>query len=201
MPAPLTKIVQLAAGSNHVLALDQSGKVITWGAGQHDQLGRKTIVKRTTAHNLYTGEEGLTPAGISSLPGKKRGEGKAIPVKVACGAYHSFILDNQGRVYSWGLNNYGELGIREDAGADNASNPQVRLVETLADYKVVDIDGGEHHSLCCTVDGKLLTWGRIDGFQVGISGDELNESNAIFDEHGKPRILARPTVVAGEFRF
>jgi regulator of chromosome condensation len=42
----LTKITSLATGTNHVLALDNKGKVYAWGAGEQGQLGRH-IVHRT----------------------------------------------------------------------------------------------------------------------------------------------------------
>ena len=67
-----------------------------------------------------------------------------------------------------------------------------QLVKALEDHVVVDIAGGEHHSLACTEDGQLLTWGRIDGHQVGQAIDVFNEENTIFDEKAKPRILLVP---------
>jgi alpha-tubulin suppressor-like RCC1 family protein len=39
----LTKITSLATGTNHVLALDNKGKVYTWGAGEQGQLGRHIV--------------------------------------------------------------------------------------------------------------------------------------------------------------
>lgn len=177
-------IKQLACGSNHVLALDAKGKVLAWGCGQQNQLGRK-VFEREIKHSLK-------PQGIGNLP--IRG---AKAVKVACGSYHSFVIDQNGRVFAWGLNNYGELGIEDQAGEDDAAQLKPRLVESLADYQIRDIAGGEHHSLACTEDGKLLTWGRLDGHQVGLPMDTFTEENAIFDDRKKPRILKVPTVVPG----
>ncbi|KAL1878015.1 hypothetical protein VTK73DRAFT_8239 [Phialemonium thermophilum] len=180
----LKGIKQLAAGSNHILALDKNGKVQAWGCGQQNQLGRKVFEREIKLS--------LRPKGIGNLP--VRG---AKPALVACGSYHSFVVDQKGRVFAWGLNNYAELGIEDEAGEDDAAQLKPRLVESLADYRIAGIAGGEHHSLACTEDGKLLTWGRIDGHQVGLPSDVFNEENAIFDDHGKPRILKRPTVVPG----
>lgn len=184
----LKSIKQIAAGSNHVLALDHKGKVHAWGCGQQNQLGRKVFERDM--------KSSLKPNGIGNLP--VRG---AKPVKVACGSYHSFVIDQEGRVFAWGLNNYAELGIEDNAGEDDAAELKPRLVESLADYKIADIAGGEHHSLACTDDGKLLAWGRIDGHQVGLPEDVFNKENAIFDERDKPRILKEPTVVPGKSPF
>lgn len=181
----LRNIKQIAAGSNHVLALDANGFIYAWGTGQQHQLGRRIF----EAHPKIS----LRPAPVRSLP--VRG---ARAVKVACGSYHSFAIDQEGRVYAWGLNNYGGLGIPEGAGEDSAAVPKPRLVETLADYKIVDIAGGHHHSLACTEDGKLLAWGRLDFHQVGVSKDAFTQENVIFDERNVPRILKIPTVITGK---
>lgn len=184
----LKGITQLAAGSNHVLALDNKSKVQAWGCGQQNQLGRKVFEREI--------KSSLRPKGIGNLP--IRG---AKPVRVACGSYHSFVLDQEGRVFAWGLNNYAELGIEDSAGEDDAAQLKPRLVESLTDFKIADIAGGEHHSLACTDDGKLLTWGRIDGHQVGLPNEKFTEENTIFDERNKPRILKEPTVVPGKSPF
>jgi regulator of chromosome condensation len=178
----LKGITQLAAGANHVLALDNKGKVQAWGSGQQSQLARRVFEGHMKGS--------LRPAGIGNLP--VRG---AKAVKVATGSYHSFVIDNQGRVFSWGLNSFGETGIMDNAGEDAAVTQRPTLVESLSDYKIKEISGGGHHSLACTEDGKLLSWGRIDGHQVGLPMSTFNEENAQFDEHGKPRILLEPTVL------
>lgn len=168
-----------------MLALDVSGYIQAWGAGQQHQLGRRIFAAHPTIS--------LRPAPVRSLP--VRG---ARAIKVACGSYHSFAIDQKGRVYAWGLNNYGGLGIPDGAGEDSAAVPKPQLVETLQEYKIVDIAGGQHHSLACTEDGKLLAWGRIDFHQVGLPREAFTEENAIFDERNTPRILKIPTVIPGK---
>ncbi|RSL83387.1 hypothetical protein CEP52_016730 [Fusarium oligoseptatum] len=174
----LKNITALAAGSNHVLALDTKGNVVAWGCGQQNQLGRR-IIERNKMSSLI-------PQGVGLPRGKI--------VKIACGSYHSFAIDNKGRVYGWGLNNFGEIGIESNAGEDDAVILRPAKLASLEDYNITDIDGGEHHSLACAEDGELFTWGRVDGYQVGFEFDKLNEDIAIYDERGNARILFKPTV-------
>ncbi|KAB5582920.1 GDP/GTP exchange factor [Coniochaeta sp. 2T2.1] len=166
----LKKIKQLATGTNHVLALDDKGKIFAWGDGAQNQLARKVFEREIL--------QSLRPVGIGNLP--VRG---AKPVKIACGSYHSFVLDSEGRVYGWGLNQYGQTGHRIDPD-DEESKMQLKpkLVETLAEYKVVDIAGGEHHSVACTEDGKLLTFGRVEGHLLGLDDDVYSDDNTVFEE-------------------
>lgn len=184
----LKDIRQLAAGVNHVLALDGKGKVFAWGCGEQNQLGRRVLANHP--------ELALRSTSIGALP--TRG---AKAVRVACGSYHSFAVDEQGRVYAWGANNFGQLGMPDEAGESNASNLKPRVVESLRDHKIVSIAGGEHHSLASTADGRLLTWGRIDGDQVGMRAEAFTPDNTIFDERGNPRILKKPIIVPGELNL
>ena len=181
----LKDIRRLAMGTNHVLALDGKGRVFAWGSGDQSQLARRVVAGHV--------KSALRPASIGRLP--RRG---AKAVKIACGSYHSFAIDEEGRVYGWGLNNYAELAIADGAGGDGAAVLKPSLIHALEDYNVVDIAGGEHHSLACTADGKLLTWGRMDGCQVGLRDEVFTEDNTIYDERGNPRILVDPTESPGK---
>ncbi len=184
LPEP-KKVKALATGSNHILALDAKGKLFTWGCPEQNQLGRRCVQRDIK-------ESALRPGGV----GFKRGVHVA---KIACGSYHSFALDSQGQVYAWGLNNFGQLSAAEGGGAgdSDATVLDATLVAGLAGQRVADIDGGEHHSVACTEDGRLFAWGRIDGHQVGLPDTAFTADNAIFDEYGKPRILKAPTAVPG----
>lgn len=172
----LTKIISLAAGNNHILALDNKGKVFAWGTGEQNQLGRR-IVERTRFGSL-------TPCRVALSKIKQ----------IACGAYHCFAIDEAGLVYAWGSNNFGQTGLLDGAGNGDAAILSPRIIEALRDYKIREIQGGEHHSLACTEDGKLLVWGRCDDGQAGIKLDELPKYKLVFDEWGRPRIL-KPTVI------
>lgn len=87
-----TKIIQVAAGENHSLALDIDGNVWVWGRNNYYQLGNN---KETNI---------LTPTKVSGLSGIK---------KIACGNNTSFAIGSAGEVYSFGLNANGEGGIRK----------------------------------------------------------------------------------------
>lgn len=180
----LKNIKVLSAGTNHVLALDHKGQVLAWGCGQQNQLGRR-IIERNKLSSLI-------PQGIGLPRGKI--------IKVACGSYHSFALDSNGNVWGWGLNNFGEIGVEENAGENDAVILRPVKVAQLAQHNITDIDGGVHHSAACNDKGELLTWGRVDGYQVGFEPDQLDKNDVLFDEHSKPRILIKPTPHKGTWQ-
>ena len=176
--ALLTKIVSLAAGNNHVLALDYKGNVFAWGTGEQHQLGRR-VVERTRVG-------ALTPCRVALSKIKQ----------VACGAYHCFAIDEGGLVYAWGLNNFGQTGLLDWIEKGDVSILKPGIVEALRPYKIREIQGGEHHSIACTEDNELLIWGRCDYGQAGIKLDNQPKENIFFDDRGRPRIL-KPTVIQG----
>ncbi|KAK9787194.1 putative Regulator of chromosome condensation 1/beta-lactamase-inhibitor protein II [Seiridium cardinale] len=177
----LKNITRLAAGANHVLALDLDGKVFTWGSGGQYQLGRKAITRGKNS--------GLKPEPCGKF------NSKHYAVDIAAGSYHSFYIDNYGAVWAWGLNNYSQTGHSDDTGKDDAMVLVPRPVDALDGRKIVSIDGGEHHSVAATAAGELITWGRVDGHQVGQQTSVYNEHNTVFDSTGRPRILTEPTAI------
>ncbi|KAJ9284567.1 hypothetical protein DTO021C3_7798 [Paecilomyces variotii] len=176
----LKKIRHLACGDNHVLALGEKGTVYSWGSGQQNQLGRR-IVERNKLNGLQPRQFGL-PKNI---------------VQIGCGAFHSFAIHESGKVYAWGLNSFGETGIQEGAGEDEAAILHPEVVESLSGKQITQLVGGAHHSLAVTSNGDCLVWGRVDGYQTGLKIDSLPESAVIKDERGRPRILIEPTAVPG----
>ncbi len=185
----LKNITTIAAGSNHVLALNMSGEVFAWGGGQQSQLGRRRYSHRfeNPGPSMITN---LTPSPIF-LPGKKI-------IYISCGSYHSFAIDDLGRVYAWGLNNFGQTGVSAGAGEDGAVIQEPTVVQNLEPYRIQGISGGNHHSIANTKDGTVLVWGRCDDSQMGIQLDSLPRDNLFFDERNRPRILSVPTRVPGK---
>lgn len=176
----LKKIKKIACGDNHVLALDTKGSVFAWGSGQQNQLGRR-IVERTKANGLVPREFGL-PKGITDI---------------GVGSNHSFAIHKSGKVYTWGLNSFGETGISENAGEDEAVILHPTVIDALKGKKITHISGGAHHSIAVTEDGECLVWGRLDGFQCGLELAKLPKDQVIVDSRQNPRILTTPTVVPG----
>ena len=74
-------------------------------------------------------------------------------------------------MYSWGLNNWGQLGI---GNRENTSTPT-----EIKEFKNVDIkmiSGGAHHAIALTEDGHVYSWGKNEDGQLGI-GDTYSEFN------------------------
>lgn len=161
----LTDIIDISAGSNHVLAVKSDGTVWAWGINNGGQLGNNT----TTAS--YAPIQVLDSSGIGFLTGVK---------KVAAGSYadpgagHSLALKNDGTVWAWGDNYHGQLG--DSTKLDRRLPTQVKDVSG-ANYleNIESITAGPGNSLAIHNDGTVWAWGTNRAGQLG-NGNTISSS-------------------------
>lgn len=115
------KIVAIAAGFSHSVAVSDSGRLYSWGWGSHYKLGHGDTKSRATP----TLVEGFDHIRF---------------VSVACGNAHSCALTDKGRVYSWGWNKQGQLGFNHTE--DVPKPKEIPLFNT-----VIKIACGTNHSV------------------------------------------------------
>lgn len=92
--AGLGNVTSVAAGSYHSLAVS-GGEVYAWGNNSYGQLGNNTVDDDQARAIRVQTTEGTPLSGV---------------VQVAAGGLFSLALDQDGNVWSWGRNEYGELG-------------------------------------------------------------------------------------------
>lgn len=85
-------IVYINMGEEHSAAITKEGGLFTWGAGMYGQLG----------HGKNTNE--ILPRKVFELMGSSI-------CQVSCGRCHTLVATTNGRIYSFGLNGSGQLGI------------------------------------------------------------------------------------------
>eukprot|EP01084_Bolivina_argentea_P130910 231100_1 len=77
-------------------------------------------------------------------------------VDIECGAKHSLIIDDNGNLYSFGGNSYGECGI----GKKGKDIESPTLIETLKQKKMVGIKCGANHSYAFDDQKQHFLWGN-----------------------------------------
>jgi alpha-tubulin suppressor-like RCC1 family protein len=127
-------IVDVCCGDWHSLALTSTGEVYAWGDNQFGQIGNGS--SKT----------------MESVPAKLIFQGHSI-IAISCGSLHSMALTENGFVFAWGFNNYGQLGVGNTL---NMSKP--KLIEMNLSFKKVCC--GQKHSLLLTTDGFLYVFGK-----------------------------------------
>ncbi|KAG8905221.1 hypothetical protein FRB99_000441 [Tulasnella sp. 403] len=100
---PIDKPVKVCAGVTFSLVLTQSGKVYSFGSGDHGQLGNGR-----TGEHIITGNK--TGFDVIYEPVHIKTFDKKI-VNISTGQQHSIAIDVEGRVFVWGYNGYCRLGL------------------------------------------------------------------------------------------
>uniref|UniRef100_A0A0G4I040 EGF-like domain-containing protein n=1 Tax=Chromera velia CCMP2878 TaxID=1169474 RepID=A0A0G4I040_9ALVE len=146
------KVAWISAGDQTSLAVTVSKRLFGWGVNQSGQVAQghlSTPIK--------------TPAEIF-LPG---GE-KARTVKV--GVWHALATTDSGRLYGWGRNQLGQLGL--GAASTAHSSPQLSLDVLPKNVTVVDAVPGYEHSHVLLSNGSVMAARKNDDGQLG-TGDAL----------------------------
>lgn len=154
LPADMGKLVQVSAGLDHIVALNEDGEVITWG---NDRMG------------------------LASIPLEIRTGEKA--VEIYAGYQMSLALTEKGRLYNWGNTNLIDIRFPEgvqgnikkfDANTDivialtndgrvaaltNKTNVYTKVPEEIQGH-VVDIAVCDESVAAVTEDGMIYTWGN-----------------------------------------
>src|SRR4029453_4161845 len=88
--------------------------------------------------------------------------------QVAAGRNHALALLNDGTVWAWGENGYGEVG-------DGTRVDRTRAVKIsgFGGAAVVAVGAGAEFSVAVLADGTVRTWGRGSNGQLGTGGTAL----------------------------
>nr|WP_228046537.1 Ig-like domain repeat protein [Saccharopolyspora sp. HNM0983] len=113
---------EVVSDNDHNLAITPDGGLYTWGGNDRGQLGDGTANDRS-----------------SPVPVALPGDGAV--VDVAAGEFHSLALDDLGRVFAWGSDAAGQLGI--GGGADQRTAVQA---EVPADRAATGVGAGQARS-------------------------------------------------------
>ncbi|XP_023758647.1 ultraviolet-B receptor UVR8 [Lactuca sativa] len=143
------KVIAIAAGEAHTLALTADGDVYSWGRGTFGRLGNGSEVDQ------------FFPVKIEFSLTDKRDKVKI--VGISAGAYHSLALADDGSVWSWGYNAYGQLGF----DGENSIVPCLvkmpmtdgSATENEKELKISSVKAGGMMSLAIDNLGTLWMWG------------------------------------------
>ena len=156
-------IVDIYGGGSTMIAKDSNGKLYSWGYN-YGRLGNGTT------------DDSSMPICISDIEGSTL-KGKNI-VDVYYNTYKMIAKDSNGKLYSWGDNDYGQLG---DGTTTDSSMPIcISDIENspLREKNIVKIYREENSIIVKDSSGKLYTWGENDYGQLG-DGTTTNSSMPI----------------------
>lgn len=163
-------IVSAACGRSHTLFLTSEGVVYSCGDNKMGQCGTNQM----SVHQINT-------------PVRVAFGGKRV-IKMACGAEFSMIVDEDGKLYSFGHPEYGQLGHNSEAKYFTSGNKyayhceyQPRRIVTwieksreghvspVDDVEIVDVACGTNHTLAVDKRNRCFSWGFAGYHRLGHS--------------------------------
>jgi hypothetical protein len=101
---------------------------------------------------------------------------------LAAGGQHELALLHDGTVMSWGENQHGELGIKEESGS-GVPTPVCTVLESMCKpehvlKEVVAIAAGEYFSLALLHNGTVTAWGEDAAGELGTGKSKAPEKCA-----------------------
>ncbi|CAG9819004.1 unnamed protein product [Phaedon cochleariae] len=131
------RVVEVAAGQYHGVALTDAGRVLTWGWGVHGQLGHGG------------GDDEWRPREVDFPHAVKQ---------VSAGHAHTLILTTEGKIYGFGSNLFGQL---ESCQLDSNKSAKPVWVLLMPDMyvPVEKIATAYFHNIAIRVDQEVYTWG------------------------------------------
>ncbi|OWF72160.1 hypothetical protein B4902_14550 [Yersinia frederiksenii] len=162
------------------VGIDSNGKLWVWGYRDHGLQGNGS-------NGISGNADTAKPAMVIIPPGDPNSTLRI--TKIAGGIYHLVALDENGDVWSWGQDLYGEAGSTVCNGTKVLYNPTPCKVLS----GVVDIAAGEYTTLMQKADGTLWFLGECRYNQCG-----NNRYATTAPELDLTRVTPRQIVLGGE---
>ncbi len=138
-PAGVTAWTAITGGFSHTLAIGNDNNLYSWGSNSNGQLGLGDPL------TSYSSPQKVPyPTGVTGW------------TAVVAGAYYSLAVGNDGNLYSWGSNVYGQLGIGNTT--DQHSPTKVTLPSGVTSWTTV-IGAGAFNSIAVGNDNNIYAWG------------------------------------------
>lgn len=104
------------------------------------------------------------PCWLPALCGQASCANRQVAISVLVLVVASVVATDSDRVFSFGRGDYGQLGH-----GDTLDRPYPTAVEDLTGRGVHGLAAGQYHSVATLSDGGILTWGKNDYGQLGVS--------------------------------
>jgi len=150
------KISEIGLGEDHSLMLTSMGRVFAWGSNYIGQLGDETL-------------------GAVSIPTKIDANfnfniGESI-TDITVGKLYNIAMSSEGRVFTWGDNEYGQLGDGTDVGKPTPTDITSNFAFNEGEH-LMQVDTGDGFFVASSNENRVFLWGYNDDGELGIGNND-----------------------------
>ena len=156
------KIKQISCGDLHCACISTSKELYTFGNGNYGKLGHCNF------------DHVLTPSKVGFFSMQK-------VENVACGSYNTVAVTTDAKVYAWGKNSHGMLGVPHQQEQNILVPSEVQYQKDNPDLVVSEIAIGSMHQLLLCTNGTLFSCGNSVNGILGIED--------VFDKVTSPKMI------------
>ena len=140
-----TGVRDIACGESFSMLVDGEGAIWGWGDNRRGQLGHPTLHRQTHTREPGSMNSALIPTRLDNT-----GAGLLPPVRtLAAGHSHVVAITQQGGLWSWGWNEYGQLGLEH---MDPFHFVPQQVQGLLASKSCTAVACGERHTVVAAFD-------------------------------------------------
>jgi alpha-tubulin suppressor-like RCC1 family protein len=155
--------IAIDAGSNHVCALLDDGKVLCWGQGAFGALGYGNTknIGDNEAPGSLGGEHDLLELGFGRTA-----------VAISAGGNHTCARLDNGTVRCWGQGAFGELGYGNTNNIGDDEPPGLFGPVDLGGHNAAAVSADNVHTCAIHENGTLRCWGYGEKGELGYANTE-----------------------------
>ena len=157
------KVIDIAMGEYHTVALTDDGNVWTWGYGGKKGFFNWMYTQEVGALGHGDVEPCFTPKKVAFF------EENGLKVKsIAAGNYHCVVTCDDGSLYNWGIGLYGVLGNGSNSYAlspmvnDDLLYTKDETEKAGEEFGFRKVSAADDYTACVLKDGQLQVWGKND---------------------------------------
>jgi len=142
----------MSVNADHSLIISQAGDLYTCGTNENNKLGNPTIPE------------------LGKITELTRVQFPVRVIAAAAGPRHTVVIDEFGRLWGWGRNDYGQLGLGREPRA---------LIPTLIPFdstiRFQAVVAGEEYTLALDENGEVWGFGANENGQLGIGSEDRSD--------------------------
>ena len=195
----LNNVIKVVAKENTSFAITSDGKIYAWGEGYTKSPKELEVTSSNNeftkvidiSKNYFLAEDGIVRklsdqskielSSDNSASNKNPTIVNTRVVQISESNDMLVMLGEDGRVYTYGTNTYGELGDGTTVSQNNLVSTIVKVEDGNILENVKEVSAGYRYAVAVTTDNRVYTWGINSKMQLGESN--VLETGGIQESH------------------